>query len=193
MDASGNETDTLIGYQAGDQISLDTFLYSVAAVHQNGPDEVQVFLRDAPPGDESHPLTGEIVLENLKGVSASQVATMLNAPLAEGPVANNGVDFAGPSESLDLTSFVAGLYGPGSGAADDRNPKLISVGPVNPYTGGTVIYNNGSISFLTPPNGAAGAFTYSLEDEYGDIAQGTITVETESWPDGKLCSRRRRT
>jgi len=181
VNASGLETDTVADWQPGDRLAVDPGLYSVAAVHQDGPDEVQIFLRSAI--EPNLTLTGdEIVLQNLHGVSATGVASTLGAPIADGPVANSGTMYVGPSESPDLTSYLQSLWGPGSGAADDPHPTLVSVGALSPSSGGTLLDNNGDVSFLTPPGGASGAFTYTVQDEYGDTATGTVTVDTDPGP-----------
>lgn len=184
VNANGIETDTISDWQPSDTLTLNptSGLYSVAAVHQNGPDEVQIFLQAGTAPNQT--LTGDqIVLENVGGVSATQVATMLgNAPIADGPVANNGLYLAGPSATLDLSNFVAGLYYGGAGSGDDRDPRLVAVGTVSPSGAGSLIDNDGSITFLTPSTGGTGTFTYTVEDEYGDLAQGTVTVDTDPGP-----------
>jgi hypothetical protein len=95
----------------------------------------------------------------------------VNVTVDPGPTAATGSLTVGHNRTLDETAFVKGLVM--AGLAGDAE-TIVSV------TGGATL-SNGKVSYTSLDSGAD-SFTYTVQDQLGDVATGTVNVTVDSGP-----------
>jgi hypothetical protein len=204
VNASGIETDVLTGYQSGDKIAVGASVefafvgsgpdgYGVAILFQNRPDEVDVLLNNA--FDTPTQTGDEIKVESLSGLTATQVANSLGVSTAlidTGPVAGtlNQTVVAG-STNNDLTSAIQAQVAPGPAGGGN----IVDIGPPtlgsDSLSGGVATYSAVAATAANEstllgeiessgnarsPGHASDSFTYTVQDQYGVPATGTVNL-----------------
>ena len=148
--ASGQEIDTLTGYQSGDQIAIDTGLVTATGVLQNGAGEADIFLSS---GDE--------IIVKGASVSASTIAAMVGAPLLTVLVYDSNGNLATGTASITAAeSYVNANFATLTGGP---HPVTVTAG-AGTYTGDVAITEPQT---LDSSGGAAVTTIDGAADNYG--------------------------
>ena len=112
------------------------------------------------------PITGSpnatfTVTDQLGDAASGQIAVTVDA----GPVVANGT-LTTTGSSVDETAYLKSLVTPGI-SGDTETITAVS--------GNATLGANGSVTY-TPTSAASSSFTYTVTDEYGDTAIGTVNV-----------------
>ena len=91
--------------------------------------------------------------------------------LDPGPTATSGTLTVGHDQTLDETSFVAGLVKPGL-AGDTETITAVT---------GRASLSGGRVAYATPASGSD-SFTYTVTDQLGDTATDTVSVTVDPGP-----------
>jgi len=92
-----------------------------------------------------------------------------------GPTAGSAHLYIAPGQSLDLTNSLLALDTPG---LPGDTLSLTAVGTSG--TTGTVTLSKGDLSYTAPAGGSADIFTYTVSDQLGDSATGSVNVTLDS-------------
>jgi hypothetical protein len=96
----------------------------------------------------------------------------VNVTVDPGPAAGSGSVTVGHGQTVNLTTLIAGLIG--KGVAGDTE-TVVSVS-------GNATLSNGAVSYTAPASGSSDSFTYTLQDQLGDRATGTVAVTIDPGP-----------
>jgi hypothetical protein len=99
-------------------------------------------------------------------------AATMQITIDAGPKASNGSTEVAHNAVTDLTSFIDGLVTAGI-AGDSETITSVS--------GGSVWLSNGHVYYTAQANGQSN-FTYTVTDQYGDTASGTVGVNVDTGP-----------
>ncbi len=92
-----------------------------------------------------------------------------------GPSAGNAHLYIAPGQSLNLTSLLLAVDTPGL-----PGDTLSLTGDGTSGTTGKVTLSNGQLSYAAPAGGSSDTFTYTVADQFGDAASGTVAVTLDS-------------
>jgi len=92
-----------------------------------------------------------------------------------GPTANTGAVFAGHGATVSLTSLIAGLITPGI-AGDTKTLTSVTA------TRGKAVLGSGNAVTYTVPASGSDTISYTVKDQYGDTATGTVAVTVDPGP-----------
>ncbi len=95
----------------------------------------------------------------------------VNITVDTGPIAANGATTLGHNKTANLTSLVDNLVSPG---LTGDTETLTSVSALH----GTATLSNGVVTYTTPATGPD-SLTYTVADEYGDTATGSVIVTVD--------------
>ncbi len=95
----------------------------------------------------------------------------VNVTVDPGPIAADGSIIVGHNQSVDETALVKGLVTPGL-AGDSETITAVT---------GNAALAGGVVTYTAPASGPD-AFNYTVQDEYGDTATGTVNVTVDPGP-----------
>jgi len=104
-------------------------------------------------------------------VATGSVSTIVDT----GPGAGAGSITVGHGQTSSLSSLLASLITPG--LAGDTN----TITAVTATTGTATLGTGGAVSYVAPANGLD-SVTYTVKDQLGDLATGTVTVTVDPGP-----------
>ena len=114
---------------------------------------------------------GYTVTDQYGDVASGTLSTLVDA----GPVAAAGKVTVGHGQTASLTTLVSSLVTPGL-AGDTK-----TITAVTAAAGTATLASGGAISYLAPASGTD-TVTYTVKDQLGDIATGTVTVTVDPGP-----------
>lgn len=104
------------------------------------------------------------------GFGGSDITTAFDP----GPAAANGATILGHDKTIDLTGFVSGLVTPGLPGDSDTIVAATA-------QSGTAIVAGGGLTY-TAPSTAPDALTYTVENELGEMASGSVAITVDPGP-----------
>ena len=97
---------------------------------------------------------------------------LVHVTIDPGPNAANAGLTVGHGQSVDVTALVNALVTPGL-AGDSETITAVS---------GDAVLKNGVITYTAPASGNSDSFGYTVTDQYGDSATGTVSVAIDPGP-----------
>ena len=97
---------------------------------------------------------------------------IVDVTLDPGPHAANAALTVGHGQSVNVTALVDALVTPGL-AGDSETITAVS---------GDAVLKNGAITYTAPNSGNSDSFGYTVTDQYGDLASGSVTVAVDPGP-----------
>jgi hypothetical protein len=118
-----------------------------------------------------------IVTDQFGDVATNNVAVTIGGRIDPGPTAKAGTLTIGHGQSETITSLLIGLVTPGL-TGDTETLTALST------TSGAATLVNGVATYVAPASGIS-AISYTVTDQVGDTATGTVAVTVDAGPTAK--------